>query len=97
RAVAASVVLVRGTAGSAGSGVIWDEPGLVLTNHHVVPGHTAELTLGDGRRVQGRVVRRAPELDLAALEVRDALLPAGFEIGASDALRVGDLVLAVGN
>jgi serine protease Do len=96
REVARSVVLVRGSRGSAGSGVIWDRPRLVITNHHVVHGPTAELLIGDGRRLLGRVVRRAPGLDLAALEVDENLDPR-LVVGDSDALRVGDLVLAVGN
>ena len=100
REVARSVVLVRGSRGSAGSGVVWTAatPGLVLTNHHVVPGASAQLTLGDGRRVSARVVRRAPALDLAALRVDDAdLSQFAARVGDSDALRVGDLVVAVGN
>src|SRR4030088_2025675 len=67
--IARSVVLVRGASGSSGSGVIWDRPGLVITNHHVVPGAFAELTVAGGRRLKARVIRRAPALDLAALEV----------------------------
>jgi serine protease Do len=94
--VSRGVVLVRGSMGSSGSGVIWDRPGLVLTNHHVVPGQTAELTLHGGRRVRARVVRRAPALDLAALAVEDAL-DGSASVGDSDQLRVGDLVMAVGN
>ena len=98
RDVARSVVLVRGSMGSSGSGVIWDRPGLVITNHHVVPGATAELSLAGGRRVRARVVRRAPALDLAALQVEDEdALPNPARVGDSDRLRVGDLVLAVGN
>ena len=96
REVARSVVLVRGSMGSAGSGVLWDQPGLVLTNHHVVPGPLAELTVAGGRRLRARVVRRAPALDLAALRVEDALADR-VRVGDSDALRVGDLVVAVGN
>ena len=96
REVARSVVLVRGSRGSAGSGVIWNESGLVITNHHVVPGQTAELVVATGQRLPARVVARAPALDLAALEVRGQL-PPGAEVGDSDALRVGDLLLAVGN
>jgi serine protease Do len=95
--VARSVVLVRGSMGSSGSGVIWDQPGLVITNHHVVPGSVAELTLPGGRRLRARVVRRAPALDLAALQVEDSLEPGVTTIGDSDQLRVGDLVVAVGN
>jgi serine protease Do len=94
--VAPGVVVVRGSHGSAGSGVIWDQPGLVITNHHVVPGQSAELVVSGGRRVSARVVRRAVALDLAALRVEDEL-PVGSLIGESDNLRVGDLVMAVGN
>jgi serine protease Do len=99
REVARSVVLVRGSRGSAGSGVIWDvdNAGLVITNHHVVPGATANLTLSDGRRVPARVVRRAPALDLAALTVDADVAALSARVGDSHALRVGDLVVAVGN
>jgi serine protease Do len=96
REVARSVVLVRGSRGSAGSGVIWDQPGLILTNHHVVQAAQAEIVTPDGRRLLGKVVRRAPELDLAALEV-EAELASPARIADSDTLRVGDLVVAVGN
>jgi serine protease Do len=97
--IARSVVLVRGSRGSAGSGVVWDQPGLIVTNHHVVPGAGASVTLSDGRRVSARVVRRAPALDLAALAVEDGVDPGALaaRVGDSDALRVGDLVVAVGN
>ena len=95
--IARSVVLVRGSMGSSGSGVIWDQPGLVVTNHHVVPGPSAQLTISDGRRVSARVIRRAPALDLAALQVQDDLTKLASQVGDSDALRVGDVLLAVGN
>ena len=95
--VAGGVVLVRGSRGSAGSGVIWDRTGVVLTNHHVVPGPTAQLSVSDGRRLGARVIRRAPSLDLAALVVDDNLDALAVPIGDSDTLRVGDLVVAVGN
>jgi serine protease Do len=77
--------------------VIWDQPGLVITNHHVVPGATAQLTIPGGRRLAARVIRRAPALDLAALAVEADLSAQASQVGDSDALRVGDLVLAVGN
>ena len=97
--VARGVVLVRGSMGSAGSGVVWDSsrPGLVITNHHVVPGPSAYLTLSDGRRLAARVVRRAAALDLAALQVEDDVSGLASRVGNSDALRVGDVVVAVGN
>jgi serine protease Do len=96
RDIGRTVVLVRGSMGSSGSGVIWDQPGLVITNHHVVPGSAAELTIAGGRRLRARVIRRAPALDLAALQV-EGDLGAGARVGDSDTLRVGDLVVAVGN
>src|SRR5258708_6785733 len=96
REVARSVVLVRGSMGSSGSGVIWDQPGLVITNHHVVPGAVAEVSVLGGRRLRAQVVRRAPSLDLAALRI-EGDLPGGVRVGDSDRLRVGDLVVAVGN
>ena len=97
REVSRSVVVVRGGPGSSGSGVVWDRPGLVITNHHVVPGPTAQVLLPDGHRYAARVSRRAPELDLVALEFSpEAPLPLA-RIGESTALRPGDLVLAVGN
>jgi serine protease Do len=96
REVSRSVVLVRGSMGSAGSGVVWADGRQVLTNHHVVPGQTAELTLPNGRHVQARVIRRAPSLDLAALDA-GVDLETRAPVGDSDRLRVGDLVIAVGN
>jgi serine protease Do len=96
REVAHSVVLVRGSRGSAGSGVIWDQPGVAITNHHVVPGPEAELIVQGGQRVHARVVRRAPRLDLAALRMDDDV-QGWAQIADSDQLRVGDLVVAVGN
>ncbi len=101
RDAARSLVLVRGSRGSAGSGVVWDRPqgDWVLTNHHVVPGPTAQVTLSDGRRLSARVVRRAPSLDLAVLALPDDTDASGLaaRIGDSDTLRVGDLVVALGN
>jgi serine protease Do len=97
--VARSVVVVRGSFGSSGSGVVWNRPRLVITNAHVVPGPAAELVLADGRRLVARVVRRAPALDLAALEVEADLAwdPIAARVGDSNRLRPGDLVVAVGN
>jgi len=97
RDVGRGVVLVRGSMGSTGSGVIWNRSGLVITNHHVVPGSSAQLTVSGGRRVGARVVRRAPALDLAALQIEHDLTELASRVGNSDDLRVGDLVIAVGN
>ena len=97
--VSASVVLVRGPRGGSGSGVVWNGQRLVVTNHHVVSAtERATIVLHDGTRLSARVVRRSPELDLAALQVEDRedlLTPA--EVGESSRLRVGDVIMAVGN
>src|SRR5918911_5283883 len=86
-AVSRSVVVVRGGPGSSGSGVIWDRPGLVITNHHVVPGPTAQVVLPHGGRYAARVSRRAPELDLVALDVSSDPQLVQARIGDSAALR----------
>ena len=85
---------------SLGSGVIVDPSGVVLTNSHVVEGATdIRITMVDGREYAVDLVLDDPKTDLAVLRVRDgrgAAFPA-VEFGDSDALEVGDLVLAIGN
>ena len=85
-----------GRAGAAvGAGVVWHPDGLILTNAHVAP-RQVSVVLWDGRPRAARLVARDAERDLAALVVDASGLPAA-EIGDSSALRVGELVLAVGN
>src|SRR6266853_1551332 len=97
REIARSVVLVRGSMGSSGSGVIWDRPGLVITNHHVVPGPRAELTVAGGRRLKARVVRRAPALDLGnPMGERNAPSLGILASAADDVLRLS-ITLRPGN
>jgi serine protease Do len=97
-----SVVQVRAGGRGAGAGVIWDEKGLVLTNHHVVAGRRrnskATVVLRDGREFEAEVVKRGRDLDLALLRVENGPgdLPA-VPVGDSDALRVGGLVYAIGH
>ena len=82
---------------SLGSGVIISPQGYVLTNNHVVEdADEIELMLSDGRTIQAQVVGTDPETDLAVLKVDAEELPA-VVVGASDALQVGDVVLAIGN
>ncbi|MBI4504629.1 MAG: trypsin-like peptidase domain-containing protein [Chloroflexi bacterium] len=98
--VRASVVVVRGTRGGAGSGVVWRAPGLIVTNHHVAPRERAEVELAGGARVPARVIARAEGLDLAALTVEGDLTAHGAAaatVGDSTRLRPGELVVAVGN
>lgn len=90
-----STVQVRSRRTGVGSGVIWDS-GLVITNAHVVRGSRATVELSDGRVLDAVCTVRDAHQDLAALEVA-AVDNRAATIGNSDTLRVGQLVLAVGN
>jgi Do/DeqQ family serine protease len=80
-----------------GSGVIVSASGYILTNNHVVEAaDEIEVALTDGNRLLAQVVGNDPETDLAILRVKAENLPA-ITFGSSDALRVGDIVLAIGN
>src|SRR5687767_3955418 len=84
-------------AASLGSGVIVSSSGYVLTNHHVVEtADEIEVALADGKKLLAKVVGNDPETDLAVLRVNADNLPA-ITFGSSDALKVGDVVLAIGN
>ena len=84
-------------AASLGSGVIVSNTGYVLTNHHVVEAaDEIEVALADGKKLLAKVVGNDPETDLAVLRVNADNLPA-ITFGSSDALKVGDVVLAIGN
>ncbi len=91
-----STVQVLSARGGVGSGVIWDPDGLIITNAHVAHGSRATVKLLDGRVFEAAVTAKDPARDLAALKVEAADLLAAT-VGDSDALRVGELVLAVGN
>ncbi len=81
-----------------GSGVVVSPEGYILTNFHVVDGaDEIEVAHNDGRKYKARVVGTDPESDLAVLRIpADHKLPV-IAFGSSDALRVGDVVLAIGN
>ncbi len=82
---------------SLGSGVIMSEQGYILTNHHVIQGADAiQVSLQDGRITQAKVVGSDPDTDVAVLKIDLKELPV-ITLGRSDNLRVGDVVLAIGN
>jgi serine protease DegQ len=80
-----------------GSGVIISADGFILTNNHVVEGAAEiEVALNDSRKTRAKVIGTDPETDLAILKVNLDRLPV-ITLGNSDALQVGDQVLAIGN
>jgi Do/DeqQ family serine protease len=84
---------------SLGSGVLIDASGLVVTNNHVIEGATEmKVSLADKREVEAELVLKDARSDLAVLRLKapGERFPA-LEFGDSDALEVGDVVLALGN
>ena len=80
-----------------GSGVIVSPDGYILTNNHVVEGaDEIEVMLNDSRKAIAKVIGTDPETDLAVLKIDLDKLPV-VVIGNSDAVQVGDQVLAIGN
>lgn len=84
---------------STGSGVIVDaKRGYVLTNNHVVEGASVvQITTKDGRQLSAKVIGRDPPTDVAVLQIQNPAGLQGLPFGDSDALEVGDFVLAIGN
>jgi S1-C subfamily serine protease len=82
---------------SLGSGVIVDAKGTIVTNQHVIAGaDSIRVQLADGRISDVAVVGQDPDTDLAILRLSIDKLPT-MPLGRSDTLRVGDIVLAIGN
>ena len=82
---------------SLGSGVIVDAKGTIVTNQHVIAGaDSIRVQLADGRISDAAVVGQDPDTDLAILRLSIDKLPV-MPMGRSDTLRVGDIVLAIGN
>ncbi len=96
-AVQPGVVTIR-TDGGAGSGMIIQADGLVLTNAHVVSGATRlTVTLDDGTTRTADLLGAVPSKDIALLQIRDARDLSTVVLGESASSRVGDDVVAVGN
>ena len=84
-------------ASSLGSGVIVSSEGYILTNHHVVnAADEIEVATADGKKHLAKVVGSDPDTDIAVLRIETRDLPA-ITFGSSENLRVGDIVLAIGN
>ncbi len=86
------------TAQSLGSGVIVDRSGLIVTNYHVIEGMTdVKVALSDKREFDAEIVLRDQRTDLAVLRPKGTGPFPVLELGDSDAIEVGDLVLAIGD
>ena len=82
--------------GAGGSGVIASPDGQIVTNAHVARGADASVRLWGGRELPAKLLARDARRDLAVLKVEAGGLPAAV-FGDSGALRVGELVMAIGN
>ena len=91
-----STVLIQSGGHGAGSGVIWSDDGLVVTNAHVIRGSRVNVQLWDGREFEATVRSRDPRRDLAQLHIDAANLPASSAADSSE-LRPGELAIAIGN
>ena len=82
---------------SLGSGVVVDRTGHIITNHHVIAGaDSIRVQLSDQRVADAKLIGTDPDTDIAVLQLSLSNLPA-MPMGRSDSLRVGDVVLAIGN
>jgi len=81
----------------SGSGVIISQDGYIVTNYHVITeAQRLVVTLADGRQLEAEVRGSDPDTDLAVLKIKATGLPAA-SLGDSDTIRVGELVVAIGN
>ncbi len=82
---------------SSGSGVIISDDGFIVTNNHVIENaETIEITTNDNRTFEATLVGRDPGTDIALLKIKAEGMPS-ITLGDSDALQIGEWVLAVGN
>ncbi len=92
-----SIVPRKRLESSLGSGVIISKHGYILTNHHVIAGaDEIQVALLDGRIAQAVIVGTDPDTDIAVLHIDLPDLPS-IKISLAEQLRVGDVVLAIGN
>ncbi|MEG0152067.1 MAG: trypsin-like peptidase domain-containing protein [Cellulosilyticaceae bacterium] len=85
------------SAGSTGSGIVFDSNGYIVTNQHVIEGgNKIMVSLPSGKKVQAKVIGQDTKTDLAVLKVDEKNLVAA-KFGNSDNVRVGETVVAIGN
>jgi S1-C subfamily serine protease len=81
-----------------GSGFLYDDQGHIITNYHVIEdAEELSVTLADGETYAAEIVGEDPTNDLAVIRIQAADLPAPVPLADSDALRVGQFVVAIGN
>lgn len=94
-----SIQVLSDAGDSLGSGFVFDKQGNVVTNYHVVEGaQDLEVDFPSGLKVRGKVTGKDLDSDIAVVQVKapaEALFP--LEMGDSDALKVGQAVVAIGN
>ena len=87
----------QGPQESAGSGVIISSDGYIVTNNHVIEGaEELEVTLHDKRKLKAKLIGTDPSTDIAVIQIQATGLPT-LAFGNSDAIKVGEWVVAVGN
>lgn len=83
---------------SLGSGVIVASSGIIVTNHHVIKGaDSVKISLADGREFECEIILKDEKSDLAILRTKEKQNFPAIQMGDSEAVEVGDLVLAIGN
>ena len=94
-----SLVVIQGKHDSTGAGIVLgptQNGSLILTNNHVLNGHSPQAVLADGRKIPARIAARDPEIDLALLEIEAGDLQSA-QLASSQDYRIGQLVFAVGH
>ena len=81
----------------SGSGFLISQDGYILTNNHVIEGsETVDVLLNDGRKYKGQIAGTDPQTDVALVKIPGNGFPV-MELGDSENIRIGSIVLAIGN